>query len=591
MFKQKPEEQVKLLKMARLRHAHSAWIAFTVVMFVLGAAVGKVAAQSCSTTPTQISAPSWTGTDVFNALTVWNNNFYAGPFSTTNAPNLYPGEQNYDDTDGNGRSYGVILDISPPVSPDHDHNPYWGTFYVEGQDLEVVEDMYEWSKAQPTSNPGKYLAEMNNVAQGIIDQMWPLTNFHGKTPPWSGGSPYQFYGNGYTDTDYAHPENAGNGSGGDWFNDDLLWVAIAYERAWEITNANGAPVPGWQQVAQNQVDYIWGNARAEFSADGTQVGLLQSFCNKNNPKDSTDPASYLTHPGCDPNNPADNAWFPNMGSVPNFIFVIAAKMLSADLNEDPNTGTHNVEAAKVWAWAKNNLIDTASSNAIACSQFMANEAANNAPFKALSSSQTCAQVHTSNNTGVITVNGTQFNVGYNGMAHNGVGYWQWVTPPGDFGLDLIMNYGIAIKAALLMNDAQTAQRIANYLMYGISNSEWPYNGQVTYGTSGIPYNILPFYGSSLVTNGVSHNNNPGQIAIALRHVAYGINQGSLDALTKSWAQVNVQAALNIRDTTNNMWNNWCQSPKATTTGQGANNTYFSWDDGGGVVGLLTLPMP
>jgi hypothetical protein len=250
----------------------------------------------------------------------------------------------------------------------------------------------------------------------------------------------------------------------------------------------------------------------------------------------------------------------------------------------------------VWAWAKNNLIDTTSANATTCSQFMANEAANNATFNSLSSSQTCAQVHTSNNTGIITVNGIQSNVGYNGMAHNGVGYWQWITPPGDFGLDLIMNYGIAIKAALLMKDqdptaAQIAQQIANYLMYGISNRYWPYSGQVTYGTSGIPYNILPFYGSSIVINGVSHNNNPGQIAIALRHVAYGINQGSLDGLTKSWAQVNVQAALNIRDEANNMWNNWCQSPLAITKGQGANTTYFSWDDGGGVVGLLTVPMP
>jgi len=95
---------MKLVKMERLRHARSVWIAFTVVMFILGAAVGEVQAQSCSTMPTQISAPSWTGTDVFNALTVWNNNFYTGiyhqdsgyypgvPFSTTKAPNLYPGE-------------------------------------------------------------------------------------------------------------------------------------------------------------------------------------------------------------------------------------------------------------------------------------------------------------------------------------------------------------------------------------------------------------------------------------------------------------------------------------------------------------------
>lgn len=78
---------------------------------------------------------------------------------------------------------------------------------------------------------------------------------------------------------------------GDWFNDDLMWVAIAFARAYQITGTKG-----WLEAAENQVDYVWANAQAQTEADGKVVGLLQTFCNKNGGKDAATISSHTTGP-------------------------------------------------------------------------------------------------------------------------------------------------------------------------------------------------------------------------------------------------------------------------------------------------------
>lgn len=583
------------------------WLAATALMFVLGAAVCPAATDyTCPMSPTTtISQPSWGGNEAYQGILNWNNYFYSGQTSTQNSSlALYSGEAGYNQSNGNGYNFGVIFDWSTDNSGfqttysgqsgggSPNNNPYWGTFYVEGEDLETAVNAYWWAKAH-NGDKAKYLAEVNNIAQGIIDEMWPVSNFYSNHTPWQSGysgDALKWYGTGYTDTNYQSSERAHDGGGGDWFNDDLMWLAIAFEGAFDVTKDAGTPVLGWRYVTQNMVDYVYANAQAKVSTDGTEVGLMQTFCNANNTKDGGcvyDPVHHLY---------TGSSWYPNMGAVPNFSFVIAARMLANDLTEQFPNGTYNTEAANVWKYAMNNIIDfdpTGGNPFVnACNSTMSQYAS---AFGSLSTTQSCAELIGAN-TAYIIENGTQSNLGYNGEG----GYWSGITAPGpSSGWDTVMNYGVAIKAAILMGYyhgnpngyPDVAQEVANYLMYGISNSNWPYSGTVTYGTSGIPYNILPYYGSS-----GGSNNNSEQAGIALRDVAFGLssNVGELsvsvlDGLTLNWAQVNVQAAWNNKNNNNVTFNNWCQSPQAITPASSSGATFYSADDSAAAAGMMTVP--
>lgn len=543
-------------------------------MVASAALVFALAATGCVARAQNQPAPSWTGGDAYQAILNYNNYFYSGQTSTADSSlTLYSGESGYNDSTGNGQNFGVIYNTDPNPTK----QPYWSTFWYEAEEMEVAEDAYWWAVTNSGST-GKYLTEVNNLAQGFVDEQYPLSNFCNKTPPWSGGNAYCWHGSGYTDIEYEYPINEGNGNGGDWFNDDLMWASRAFVRAYDVTNNNGTPVSDWLTAAENQVSYVWSNARAQFSADGTQVGLLQSFCNTNKPGDGpTSGETCLQQYGL-----SQTTWAPNLDAEVNFPFVIAAKMIANDLTAEGDTGdaaTYNNEAAKVYAWAVNNLITTTTTAAQTCTTAMTNLANSNSTFASLSTSQTCAEVYDANNSGVITEDGSQQTVGFNGES----GYWSWIPASSTSSWDFSMNYGNAIQAAILMGDTTTAQQVANYLMYGLDNNDpnHDYAGTYTYG--GISYNILPNYGSE-------GGNYDGSNGIALRGVSYALYRSDLDQLTLNWAQANLQAAWNNANSNNVMWNDW--TPGDTTGGStDPSYVYNSWDCSDAVVGMLNVAAP
>jgi hypothetical protein len=400
--------------------------------------------------------------------------------------------------------------------------------------------------------------------------MTPPSNFGAGTPS-SGGDPYNWHGTDYTDTNYNSQGNGNPTGPGDWFNDDLMWASIAFARAYQITGTSG-----WLQAAEEQVDYVWANAQAQTNAadggtDGTVVGLLQSFCNKNNGKDGD----------CSTTSP----WAPNLDAEVNFTFVIAADLLA---NNTTVKSTHYQNARNaVYAWAIANLYTETSPQAIACTE---------------RSGVTCAEIYDTNNTA--TFNGEH-------------GYWSGYTVPisppsasassNPSSWDFTMNYGNAIQAAVRMGDYQKAQRIANYLMYGLSNPRHPYAGVYQWDAN-TAYCILPHYGPAdngpatmidncaVATNNVTYDegdNYAGSNGIALRGVAYGLFRNALDTTTKNWAQANVQAAWNNKNADNVIWDDWTPSAVTGTKyfpKQGA-YVYDSWDCSDAVAGLLTVPHP
>jgi hypothetical protein len=558
---------MKILVDAILSRVFGAWLAAAALVLALGTTACPAPAQ----------APTWTGSNAYSALSGFNNYFnYPSSDSTLTDQYLYPGEYGYADNTGYGHNFTVIDDYYQPTEP------YFGSVYTEAEAIEIAEDEYWWS-VSINGSKGVYTSLVNNLAQGFIDKQYTLTNFCGNNPPWSGGDPYCWHGTDYTDISYANEQETG-GNGGDWFNDDLMWAAMAYARAYLITQNQGAPVSGWLTAAREDVDFVFANAQAETNAanggtNGTEIGLLQDFCNVNRSKNGTCVKGDTT------------GWVPNMGSAPNFSFVDAAMMIGDALTANGDTTdatTYYNEASYVYAWAKANLIWTSTTPAQTCTSTMQ---ALNLP-SSLSSTSTCAEVLQSNNSGYMWAPGQ---TSYTNVAYNGEGgFWNWNTPPDQScgpnpsgngtcsysGWDIVMNYGIALQAAVRMGDNTTAQEIANHLMFGISNADWPYAGTYTYG--GITYNILPYYG----TETKSPNNSPGQNGIALRGVAYGLEKGVLDQLTLQWAQVNVQAAWNNANSNSVMWNNW--TPGDVTPNLGGSYTFQSWDDGAAVAGILGI---
>lgn len=242
--------------------------------------------------------------------------------------------------------------------------------------------------------------------------------------------------------------------------------------------------------------------------------------------------------------PNGGTWVPVEDAPVNFTFVIAGYLIY------DNTGdtTYKNHADTVYAWASANLFGTADAGPACKGQ----------------TGLTCVKIYDSNNTSIP-------NYSYSG----GIGR-----------SDFAYNYGTAIQAAVreavagnnpATNEA-AAQNIANYLMFNMDNPNSPYAG--TYGV----YNILPNYGQD-------GTNDAGYNGIALRGVGLGLDrkdattgQPILNATTLAWAQANLQAAWNIRNSDNVMWNDWVDSIPA-------NYTYHSWDCSSAVAGMLDIAPP
>jgi hypothetical protein len=241
-----------------------------------------------------------------------------------------------------------------------------------------------------------------------------------------------------------------------------------------------------------------------------------------------------------------STWVPNLDAPVNFTFVIAGYLIY------DNTGdaSYKNKADTVYAWASANLFGAA----------VAGPACQN------QTGLTCVKIYDSNNTGPFP-NYKSYTGGTIGRS------------------DYAYNYGTAIQAAvreaLAGNDAATneaaAQNIANYLMFNMNNPNFPY------GPPYNGYNILPNYGQD-------GTNNAGYNGIALRGVGLGLNrknaggQPILNATTLAWAQTNLQAAWNIRNSDNVMWNDWVDSIPG-------NYTYHSWDCSSAVAGMLDIAPP
>lgn len=490
--------------------------------------------------------PTWTANNASQA--------YSGYLSPSYF--FYTNTYSWSDPTGNGTLYSIIVDKKGDQA--------WHTFWQEAEKIELAEDAFYWAENNTHLIPSGYSDQVNQLSQGFIDQMFPVTNF-GAGAPLDGGDPYNWHGTDFKDTNYSaeHNPNATSSGPGDWFNDDLMWASIAFARAYQITGT-----PGWLTAAENQVDYVWANAQAQTNSDGTVVGLLQSFCNKNDGKDGD----------CDPQNTMNSPWAPNLDAEVNFTFVIAADLLANDTTT--RSTRYQNERNAVYAWAMANLYSETSPKAMDCTR---------------NSGVTCAEIYDSNSTG--TFNGED-------------GYWsQYQTSANPSATDFSMNYGNAIQAAVRMGDYQKAQHIANYLMFGLSNPRHPYVGTYQWDATH-SYNILPYYGpeQSAVMNGVvtlspgdydEGTNYAGSNGIALRGVAYGLFRGALDIndpnqTTRKWAQANVQAAWNNRNPDSVIWDDW--APGHTTgkfkyfPGQG-DYVFDSWDCSDALAGLLTVPNP
>jgi hypothetical protein len=535
-----------------LERRFRAWIALTALLLLFVLTASRTASAQAAT---------WTANDAYQAYTG-----YTSPDPTHPAYFfLGPNENSWSDPNGNGKRFAIIVDQKGGKA--------WHTFWQEVEKIELAEDAYYWADKKKDSRLKSFYAEqVNQLCQGFIDKMFPDTNF-GKGPPWEkGGDPYNWHGTDFKDTNYSsqHNPNAKSSGPGDWFNDDLMWAAIAFARAYQITGTKG-----WLEAAENQVDYVWANAQAQTNADGT-VGLLQTFCNKNGGKDGDcEPSSASPMPSA--TAPGLTHWAPNLDAEVNFTFVIAADLL---VHNTTVKSKHYEEARDaVYGWAMANLYSEGSKKAKDCSQAQTN---------AQKHTVICAEIFDNNNAGP-----------FNGED----GHWskfEKTATPSDW--DFTMNYGNAIQAAVRMGHKDKAQNIANYLMYGLSNPRHPYAG-VYHWDDHTSYNILPYYGPEReeVTNGVKKlvpadydegSNYAGSNGIALRGVAYGLSRGVLDEATLQWAQANVQAAWNNKNEDNVIWDDWTPghiTGKHKYFPKQPEYVYDSWDCSDAVAGLLTVP--
>ena len=222
--------------------------------------------------------------------------------------------------------------------------------------------------------------------------------------------------------------------------------------------------------------------------------------------------------------PHGKKWSPNLDSPVNFTFVIAGYLLY-DNTQDM---TYKNEADNVYSWAVGHLYTTKVNGGIC----------NGHP------GLTCAKIYDST------------------TGHS----------------DYTYNYGIAIQAATREGDTAKAQYIANWLMYNSNNPNFPYAG--TYTFRDVQYNVLPNYRQG-------GNNDAGYNGIALRGVGFGLFHGALNATTLAWARANLQAAWELRNSSDVMWNDW--DNQATPLPITPNSGLHSWDCSPAVAGMLDIP--
>lgn len=437
--------------LGQLRNLWVPWVT-TMVLFCFSHAVAQ----------TVKPAPSWTQNNAYQAWEGFKNYFYT---SVLNKGDIIAEKQN-----GNE----------------------WSSMWQEAEEIEVAEDAFYWAQKIPGGDTSNYLAHVNNLSQGFIDNMTPA-----------------FYTVSYLDWS------------GNRFNDDLMWASIAFARAYQITGKKNAT---WLQAAENQFNAVWKRAQA---GNG---GLIQS--QKPTPEQP------------DPN------WVPNEDAPVNFAFVIAGYLIYDNApSTDPDRESYKDHADTVYAWASANLFGAA-----------------DLPLGSGCSGQTgltCVKIFDSNNRSIPNYDTPcKIDPTHDCRGHS----------------DFAYNYGIAIQAAVREagtdNDAK-AQEIANYLMFNIPNtSNYPYVTQ--YVTANATYNVLPNYGQGGV-------NDAGYNGIALRGVGLGLDRTILNATTLAWAQANIQAAWDIKNSDNVMWNDWSKTPSAYT--------YFSWDCSSAVAGMLDIAPP
>jgi hypothetical protein len=150
--------------------------------------------------------------------------------------------------------------------------------------------------------------------------------------------------------------------------------------------------------------------------------------------------------------------------------------------------------------------------------------------------------------------------------------------------DYAYNYGIALKAATLENQAATAQKIADYLINNFVGANYKYNApQFSYG--GALYNLLPNYNQWMDgTNFAPNGNDVGYDGICMRGFGYAYRNGYLRADQLTWARANKAAAeREINDTTYRLiWTDW---NSATPD----NGTAYSWNCSSGLSVLVNIP--
>ena len=124
------------------------------------------------------------------------------------------------------------------------------------------------------------------------------------------------------------------------------------------------------------------------------------------------------------------------------------------------------------------------------------------------------------------------------------------------------NQGTFIGAADYLGDTASATLAANFTMYNM--------GEI----NGSGYEIMPQYGTG--------NNNSGFNSIGIRWIAKFMKDHGLQNTYLGWLQANANAALSIRQTSDNL--SWCQWLQQTPSG-----TMNSWDCASSAGALQVVP--
>ncbi|MHB8336277.1 MAG: T9SS type A sorting domain-containing protein [Ignavibacteriaceae bacterium] len=208
----------------------------------------------------------WTLDDTYAAWTGFNNNF----FYTSGTSAWYTTTQHDSTTEG---------------------------IWEAAEEIEVAVDAYYWSvNNYPTHDHSGYVAKINALCTGL------------KYNYWSGGAKRDFGIN------FAH----------DAFNDDLMWITIAFTRAYQATGNST-----WLTDAKNIFDVVWGRARINGDALHNGLGQYQ-----------TDSSGTIIYSGTIPKNP---------DSPVNYTCVIAGHLL---YNNGCGSG-YLTDAQNVYKWAAN----------------------------------------------------------------------------------------------------------------------------------------------------------------------------------------------------------------------------------------------